>query len=388
MSAKKHSFTGRFPKRNYNSPERQPFLIRSVRMAAAGVCFICSSLRFEWLLFQVTWISRASTATLAITVFSRNMQEKLGFAILLPAPGRVVSVQNGVRRFLAAVGIACFVPGIAALAITSALASYDQSNSSRAMALYIASSDTGNAGFTEAGSLQDNFALTSELSSQNDNSIIFPEPAIPETGGAPRRISKIAPLGNISYFDNDLFSFHINRSMVKNSAVQAYSDSPEQPQDGQRAAAAKEQTHASKVFLHNMTVRTEPIAEWGGSFIWPADGPVTSWYGYRNASVGSSNHKGIDIGGSRGSSIYAVSSGEVIYSGSDGRFGNVVRIMHDSGFVTLYAHCSSLNVSKGDKVVQGQVIGGMGMTGTASGVHLHFELIIDGENVNPIRYLP
>ena len=164
------------------------------------------------------------------------------------------------------------------------------------------------------------------------------------------------------------------------------------PPDSTMLTAVKEQKRAAKVAVSNAPIsaalRAESHIDWDGSLIWPAGGSVSSWYGYRSASVGSTNHKGIDLTGGTGSAIYAAGDGEVIYSGYDGRFGRVVRIRHDSGAVTLYAHCSALYVSVGDQVSQGQVIAGMGMSGTASGVHLHFEVIIDGVNVNPILYLP
>jgi len=124
------------------------------------------------------------------------------------------------------------------------------------------------------------------------------------------------------------------------------------------------------------------------SFIWPTDGIVTSWFGPRAATYGSTNHKGIDICASYGQSICAAQSGEVIFSGWDSGFGYVVRIGHDNGSITVYAHCSKLLVSTGEQVARGQEISQMGSTGTASGVHLHFELIIDGENVDPLPHLP
>jgi len=125
-----------------------------------------------------------------------------------------------------------------------------------------------------------------------------------------------------------------------------------------------------------------------GSYIWPAHGNLTSRFGYRSATVGSTNHKGIDICAKTGDPIYAADAGEVIVSGWSNSFGYVIEVRHDNGHITLYAHCSSLYVSVGERVKQGQVIAGMGCTGRANGVHLHFELKINGENVDPLPYLP
>ena len=126
-----------------------------------------------------------------------------------------------------------------------------------------------------------------------------------------------------------------------------------------------------------------------GFYIWPASGAVTSGFGFRNIAVGSSQHRGIDIGGRLGDPIFAADGGEVIFAGwSAGGFGNMVRIRHDNGDETLYAHCSKLLVSVGERVYQGQTIARMGSTGVSTGVHLHFELIINGVQIDPMRYLP
>jgi len=125
-----------------------------------------------------------------------------------------------------------------------------------------------------------------------------------------------------------------------------------------------------------------------GVFIWPSEGKVVSGFGPRNIGIGSRNHKGIDIDSPNKAPIYAADGGEVIESRFSESFGHFIRILHDNGYVTLYAHCSSRLVNIGERVAQGDKIALVGMTGTASGYHLHFELIIDGKHVNPIPYLP
>ena len=135
-------------------------------------------------------------------------------------------------------------------------------------------------------------------------------------------------------------------------------------------------------------LETDPIAQSVGSYIWPAEGNLSSRFGYRRATVGSTYHKGIDITGRYGQSIYAAAGGEVIVSGWSNSYGYVIQILHENGHVTLYCHCRALLVSVGEQVVQGQEIAQMGRTGVADGVHLHFELLIDGVNVDPLPYLP
>ena len=125
-----------------------------------------------------------------------------------------------------------------------------------------------------------------------------------------------------------------------------------------------------------------------GTYIWPTYGNLSSKFGPRRANVGSRNHKGIDITGTVGRSIFAADGGEVIFSGRNGAFGNMVQILHDNGHMTIYAHCSETLVSVGERVSQGQKVALKGRTGVASGVHLHFELIINGVNVDPLLHLP
>jgi len=162
------------------------------------------------------------------------------------------------------------------------------------------------------------------------------------------------------------------------TAVAAMSISP--------AASLPVGTHVQKSL--DIGATPSSLTQSTGAFIWPASGNLTSLFGYRNATVGSTYHKGIDICGKFGDPIVAADGGEVIVSERSSSYGNVIQIRHDNGYVTLYCHCSSLLVSVGQRVSQGQEIALMGRTGLATAVHLHFEVIIDGENVNPLLYLP
>lgn len=125
-----------------------------------------------------------------------------------------------------------------------------------------------------------------------------------------------------------------------------------------------------------------------GTYIWPTEGIITSYYGYRNLEVGSKYHKGIDIAAGVGTHIYASDGGEVIFSGNYGGYGYVVQLEHDNGDITYYAHCSKLLVEEGDTVRQGDLIAYMGSTGISTGSHLHFEIRVDGtEAVDPLDLL-
>ena len=134
---------------------------------------------------------------------------------------------------------------------------------------------------------------------------------------------------------------------------------------------------------------------------------ISSPFGYRGSAatggVGSSNHKGIDFAAPQGTPIVSGEAGVVIKVSNTcthnyaktaktrcrcgGGYGNYVMVAHGSDLVTLYAHCTSINVSTGQKVARGQQIGTVGCTGYSTGNHLHFSVLLNGTYVNPAPYL-
>lgn len=95
----------------------------------------------------------------------------------------------------------------------------------------------------------------------------------------------------------------------------------------------------------------------------------------------------MDIAAPSGNAVYASNNGTVIYAGWDGGYGKTIRIRHGNGIVSTYAHLSTINVSVGQKVTKGSVIGGVGSTGNSTGPHLHYEVRINGAVVNPQPYM-
>lgn len=120
-----------------------------------------------------------------------------------------------------------------------------------------------------------------------------------------------------------------------------------------------------------------------GAFLMPTRGRLSSRYGWRNGRM----HRGLDIAASTGTPIKAADGGKVVFAGWKGSYGRLVEISHENGYVTKYAHCSSINVSAGDRVYKGQVIARVGNTGNSTGPHLHFEVLKNGSNVNPASYV-
>ena len=127
-----------------------------------------------------------------------------------------------------------------------------------------------------------------------------------------------------------------------------------------------------------------------GAFIWPLQGRISSYFGWRTDPVtgGSELHKGLDIAVPIGKEIRAASSGKVVKSGWMGGFGKTVVIDHGDGVETLYAHNSKLYVSIGERVNTGQIIARAGSTGKSTGSHLHFGVLVNGEPKDPYKYLP
>lgn len=134
--------------------------------------------------------------------------------------------------------------------------------------------------------------------------------------------------------------------------------------------------------------KTAPVGVAGGIIpaIWPASGDVSSPYGLRWG--GSDFHPGIDIANDMGTPICATADGTVTVAGwNSGGYGNMVDIDHGNGITTRYGHAMQVLVSEGQTVRRGQVIALMGSTGYSTGPHVHYEVRLNGQAVNPASYL-
>jgi murein DD-endopeptidase MepM/ murein hydrolase activator NlpD len=126
------------------------------------------------------------------------------------------------------------------------------------------------------------------------------------------------------------------------------------------------------------------VDELGVVFAWPVDGFVTSSFGRRRSGW----HRGIDIKAESGTPVRAAAAGVVVMSGVGPRYGRVIKVEHDEGFVTVYAHNAQNLVEAGDHVAAGETIATVGRTGRATTPHLHFEIRHQGRNYNPLYLLP
>jgi murein DD-endopeptidase MepM/ murein hydrolase activator NlpD len=156
--------------------------------------------------------------------------------------------------------------------------------------------------------------------------------------------------------------------------------------------------NSQPLFISTYTIASSAVASTtncGGGYAarnffgWPTTNHFLSGYGFGDNN---GTHRGIDISAPDGSPIYAADNGVVSFVSGDGSwdngFGNMIQIDHMNGFVTLYAHLSSVMVSVCDSVPAGSLIGYSGSTGNSSGAHLHFEIRLNGVPVNPWDYLP
>jgi murein DD-endopeptidase MepM/ murein hydrolase activator NlpD len=133
-----------------------------------------------------------------------------------------------------------------------------------------------------------------------------------------------------------------------------------------------------------LTLAVPDFVEGAPPFGWPVEGTVTSLFGRRRSGW----HRGIDVKAERGTIIFAAAEGTVVVSGVEPRYGRVVKIEHDDGFLTVYAHNEENLVEVGMRVGAGDPIATLGRTGRATAHHVHFEIRRNGSVYNPLYLLP
>lgn len=197
-----------------------------------------------------------------------------------------------------------------------------------------------------------------------------------------------------------------NAKVQKNNQIAKLSDEEKALQ--QKIDEYQEEMNRMEEEIKKLAQSNSTGGTFNGRLAWPCPSysRITSYFGGRyspGGGVGSRNHKGIDLGAANGANILAAEAGTVITVSNTckhdypktvatkcscgGGFGNYVMISHAGGIVTVYAHCSTIKVSKGQKVSRGQVIAGVGTTGYSTGNHLHFGLLLNGTYVDPLPYI-
>jgi murein DD-endopeptidase MepM/ murein hydrolase activator NlpD len=170
-------------------------------------------------------------------------------------------------------------------------------------------------------------------------------------------------------------------SAAAEAALEALVAQKQQEEDARRAAERR------AAQLAGVSLPPEPGAP--GQLLWPVSGPITSPFGMRMHPVYGRPilHAGIDIAAATGTTIAAAADGRVIVAGTEGDCGKMVAIDHHGGLSTIYCHMSQIFVGVGQDVQRGQAIGAVGMTGDATGPHVHFQVMENGHPVDPMSFL-
>jgi murein DD-endopeptidase MepM/ murein hydrolase activator NlpD len=141
-------------------------------------------------------------------------------------------------------------------------------------------------------------------------------------------------------------------------------------------------------FVRRDVERREQLANATPS-IWPTRGGLTSFFGGRSDPFTgeAENHTGLDISAQKGQSVFATADGVVQSASYTGDYGNLVVVKHAFGLTTRYGHLSAYRVKIGESVKRGEVIGLVGSTGRSTGAHLHYEILVNGQLMNPLQLL-
>jgi murein DD-endopeptidase MepM/ murein hydrolase activator NlpD len=149
--------------------------------------------------------------------------------------------------------------------------------------------------------------------------------------------------------------------------------------DRARQLEVLERVVSQRQLKHAMSPAGRPVSKgWLSSYFGKRTDPFS---GHREM------HKGVDFAGQMGSDIVSTAAGVVTWAGKRYGYGNLVEINHGNGLSTRYGHCKEILVKVGDKVAQGQTIGLMGSTGRSTGPHVHYEVLKNGRQVNPAKYV-
>lgn len=194
-----------------------------------------------------------------------------------------------------------------------------------------------------------------------------------------RVIKQVAVGGKEVDILKDYFAFSDRRE-------QEFFDSLNETLDVMRVEISKRETSLTKLvdFLEEqrLVMLSTPT-------IWPVRGWVSSKFGFRTSPFSGRRvfHEGLDIAARYGLDVKATAKGIVVFAGDKAGYGNVVTIDHGYGYMTRYGHNSSLTVKVGDKVDKGDVIAKVGSTGRSTGPHVHYEVLVNGIPVNPLKFI-
>jgi len=250
-------------------------------------------------------------------------------------------------------------------------------------------------GLTEEALLQYNPDIESKISKGKVLKLTLPEPFLPVKISIRTTYTESIPYETTIKYSSSLYEGQTEiTTSGRNGSQEVVADiikvnGVEVSREIISTTVTKEPRNAVKKVGTKAVPKTAPSIEdfngvtVTGKFMWPVDGGhiTCGWLGYPG-------HYGIDIGASKGTNIYASDGGIVVYVHyGKTSYGYEIVIDHGNGYETRYGHCSKILVEVGDKVEKGDVIGLVGSTGNSTGPHLHFEIIKDGNRINPKPFI-
>jgi murein DD-endopeptidase MepM/ murein hydrolase activator NlpD len=161
------------------------------------------------------------------------------------------------------------------------------------------------------------------------------------------------------------------------------------PPDGPNGLQPPDQVQKELNIRARVYAQVSRVKLWNGAFILPVTGPISTAFGTSRSYNGgplSTHHSGTDFAADEGTPVKASADGRVAFAGMLTTRGNSVIVDHGLGVFTAYHHLSRIDVAEGQTVTQGQIVGAVGMTGLATGPHLHWELVVGGQNVDPVYW--
>lgn len=156
--------------------------------------------------------------------------------------------------------------------------------------------------------------------------------------------------------------------------------------DGLKDTADQVEQRLQRVY----ELKQDKVSYWASvPTLWPVQGFVTSSFGYRRAPLAGASrfHEGIDIAGPVGTPIRAPADGVVTFAGFKNGLGKAVVVDHGYGISTMYGHNATIDVAEGDRVKRGTQLCSIGMTGRTTGPHLHYQVMVDGVPIDPMKYI-
>jgi murein DD-endopeptidase MepM/ murein hydrolase activator NlpD len=203
---------------------------------------------------------------------------------------------------------------------------------------------------------------------------------------------QVASLGTLASDVSSLYGLKSASPLTKTSETDSNEEAVQMSVDQLYALRKSAMSGAATIGI-GMGVRQATITDWlrmaEAPNLWPVEGRITGSFGERIDPFNGEGafHRGVDISTDYGTRVVAPADGVVISAGLESGYGRLIEIQHANGIITRYGHLSAFAVGAGQRVIRGQVIGYVGMSGRSTGPHLHYEVWVHNSPVNPYKFL-